>query len=123
MREKTKGKQSSSLTPTQTRWIKMSTTPYLLKKKNDKAVAIKVTKQVNTRGTKQILMPKEIISIMKTKKGLDPNNDVRSPMDFREFGNLTKLGCIAWVASYWFKLFLCGLVENMDPNCPSMSSN
>ena len=47
---------------------KKVSTPYLLKKKkNDKEVAIKVNKQVNN-GVKRFLVPKEIISNMKSTK-------------------------------------------------------
>ena len=46
-------------------------TSYLLKKeKNDKVVSIEVNKQANTRGAKQVWVPKKIISTMmkSTKK-------------------------------------------------------
>ena len=42
------------------------------------------------------------------QEGLDPEMEVRSPMDFREFGDLTKYGCIMmdkiiakWVSEYY----------------------
>jgi hypothetical protein len=37
------------------------------------------------------------------QEGLDPKREVRSPKDFGEFGDLAKLGCISWDASYWIK--------------------
>jgi hypothetical protein len=80
---------------------KKASTPYLLKKKknNEKVVVIKVNKKANNRA-KHIWVPKEIISNMNsTKKVLDPKGKVRSPMDFREFGDLVKFGCISWGAS------------------------
>ena len=78
---------------------KKATTTYLFKKKkNDKVVAIKVKKQTNN-GTKRVWVPKEIISNMKSTKKFDPKREVRSPMDFGEFGDLAKYGCISWGAS------------------------
>ena len=35
------------------------------------------------------------------QEGLDPEREVRSPMDFEEFGDLAKYGCISWGASLW----------------------
>ena len=35
------------------------------------------------------------------QEGLDPKREVRSPMDFGEFGDLAKYGCISWGASLW----------------------
>jgi hypothetical protein len=67
-KRKTKERQAISPTPTPTRWTRKATTPYLLKKKNDKVMAIKVNKHANTRGVKQVWVPKEIISTMKSTK-------------------------------------------------------
>jgi hypothetical protein len=39
----------------------------------------------------------------KHQEGLDPKRKARSPKEFGEFGDLTKLGCISWDASYWIK--------------------
>lgn len=56
-----KKRQTSKLSNTYTNKVdKPATTPYLLKKKNDKVVDIKVNKQANTKGAKQIWAPKEI---------------------------------------------------------------
>ena len=62
-------KKTSKLSNTYTNKVdKKASTPYLLKKKkNDKVVAIKVNKQANNR-VKQFLVPKEIISNMKSTK-------------------------------------------------------
>jgi hypothetical protein len=50
-----KKRQTSKLSNTYTNKVdKTATTPYLLKKKNDKVVDIKVNKQANTKGAKQI---------------------------------------------------------------------
>jgi hypothetical protein len=46
---------------------KKASTPYLLKKKNDNAVVIKVNKQANN-GVKRFWVPKETISNMKSTK-------------------------------------------------------
>jgi hypothetical protein len=59
-------KQTSKLSNTYTNKVeKKASTPYLLKKKNDKVVAIKVNKKAND-GAKCIWVPKEIISNMKS---------------------------------------------------------
>jgi hypothetical protein len=61
-------KQTSKLSNTYTNKVeKKASTPYLLKKKNDKVVAIKVNKKAND-GAKCIWVPKEIISNMKSTK-------------------------------------------------------
>jgi hypothetical protein len=31
------------------------------------------------------------------QEDLDPEGEVKSPMDFREFGDLALFGCISWV--------------------------
>jgi hypothetical protein len=85
---------------------KKAATPYLIKnKKNGKVIAIKANKQANKgKGAKCIWVPKEIISTMKKhQEGLDPEREVRSLKDLGEFGDLAKLGCISWDASYWIK--------------------
>jgi hypothetical protein len=66
-KEKNKN-QTSKLSNTYTNKVnKKAFTPYLLKKKNDKVVAIKVNKQANKR-VKHIWVPKEIICNMKSTK-------------------------------------------------------
>ena len=66
-KEKNK-KETSKLSNTYTNKVdKKASTPYLLKKKNDKVVAIKVNKQANN-GAKRVWVPKEIISNMKSTK-------------------------------------------------------
>ena len=61
-------KETSKLSNTYTNMVdKKASTPYVLKKKNDKVVAIKVNKQANN-GAKRIWVPKEIISNMKSTK-------------------------------------------------------
>ena len=110
-------KQTSKLSNTYTNKVdKKASTPYLLKKKkNDKVVAIKVNKQANN-GAKRIWVPKEIISNIKsTKEGLDPEREVRSPMDFGEFGDLAKYGCILWGASLWTKVIAKWVSEYYGP--------
>jgi hypothetical protein len=68
IRRKRKKKQTSKLSNTYTNKVnKKAFTPYLLKKKNDKVVAIKVNKQANKR-VKHIRVPKETISNMKSTK-------------------------------------------------------
>ena len=66
-KEKNK-KQTSKLSNTYTNKVdKKASTPYLLKKKKNDKVAIKVNKQANN-GAKRIWVPKEIISNMKSIK-------------------------------------------------------
>jgi hypothetical protein len=81
------------------------------KKKNDKVVAIKVNKQANNVGAKGDYFQHE-----EHQEGLDSKGEVRSPMDFGEFGDLAKFGCISWGASYWIMPLPSGLVNTMDPN-------
>jgi hypothetical protein len=84
-------------------------------------IAIKANKQANKgKGAKHIWVPKEIISTMKiTMKGLDPKREVRSPKDFGEFGDLAKLGCISWDASYWIKSIAKWVSEYFGPKFPT----
>ena len=61
-------KQTSKFSNTYTNKVdKKASTPYLLKKENEKVVALKVNKQANN-GTKCIWVPKEIIFNMKSTK-------------------------------------------------------
>ena len=66
---------------------KKASTPYLLKKKNDKVVAIKVNKQANN-GAKHIGARGDYFQHEEHQEGLDPEGEVRSSMDFREFGDM-----------------------------------
>ena len=66
--KKKEKKQASKLSNTYTNKVdKKASTPNLLKKKNDKVVAIKVKKPANN-GANHIWVPKEIISNMKSTK-------------------------------------------------------
>ena len=68
LRRKREKKQTSNLSNTYTNKVdKKASTPYLLKKKNDKVVAIKVNKQANN-VVKHFWVPKEIISNIKSTK-------------------------------------------------------
>ena len=49
------------------------------------------------------------------QEGLNPEREVRNPMNFGEFGDLTKFVCISWGASLWTKSLSIGLVNTMDP--------
>ena len=94
-------RQTSKLSNTYTNKVdKKASTPYLLKKKkNDKVVAIKVNKQANNGAKRHLGAKGDHFQHKEHKKGLDPKREVRSPMDFREFGDLAKNGCISWGAS------------------------
>jgi hypothetical protein len=101
---------------------KKAATTYLIKnKKNGKVIAIKDNKQTNkVKGAKHIWVPKDIISTMKiTMKGLDSKREVISPKDFGEFGDLAKLGCISWDASYLIKSIAKWVSEYFGPKFPT----
>jgi hypothetical protein len=69
-RQKLKQKPSSKISNTYINKVdKKAATPYLIKKKNGKVIAIKANKQANKgKGAKCIWVPKEIISTMKNTK-------------------------------------------------------
>ena len=52
------------------------------------------------------------------QEGLDPEREVRSPMDFGEFGDLAKCGCISWGASHWIMLITKWVSEYYGPKVP-----
>jgi hypothetical protein len=54
----------------------------------------------------------------KHQESLDPKREVRSPKDYGEFGDLTKLRCISWDASYWIKCIAKWVSENFGPKFP-----
>jgi hypothetical protein len=116
-KEKNK-KQTSKLSKTYNHKMdKKASTPYhLKKKKNDKVVAIKVNKQANNMA-KCIWVP--YFQHEEHQEGLDPEGEMRSPMDFGEFGDLAKFRCISWDASCWTRPLSSGLVKIMNPNSPS----
>ena len=99
--KKKEKKKTSKFSNTYTNKVdKKASTPYLLKKKkNDKVVAIKVNKQANN-GVKQVLGAKgNHFQHEEHQEGLDPEREVKSPMDIGEFGDLAKFECISWGAS------------------------
>jgi hypothetical protein len=57
----------------------------------------------------------------KHQKGLDPEKELRSLKDFGEFGDLAKLGCISWDASYWIKSIAKWFNVYFGPKFPSMT--
>jgi hypothetical protein len=69
-RQKLKQKPTSKISNTYIKKVdKKVATPYLIKKKNGKVIAIKANKQTNKgKGAKRIWVPKEIISTMKSTK-------------------------------------------------------
>jgi hypothetical protein len=69
-RQKLKQESSSKISNTYIKKVdKKTATPYLIKKKNRKVIAIKANKQANKgKGAKRIWVPKEIISTMKSTK-------------------------------------------------------
>jgi hypothetical protein len=117
--EKKGGKQTSKLSSTYTtKWTKRYHTILAQEKKNNKVISIKINKQANKgKGAKRIWVPKYFISNMKsTKKSLGPERKVRSPIDFRKFGDLAKLGCVSWDTSYHIKFIAKWVSENYGPN-------
>ena len=58
-------------------------------------VAIKVNKQANNRGQTHLGAKGDNFQHEENQEGLDPEREVRSPMDFGEFGDLVySFGCI-----------------------------
>jgi hypothetical protein len=55
----------------------------------------------------------------KHQEGLDSKREVRSPKDFGEFGDLAKLGCISWDATYWIKSIAKWVSEYFGPKFPT----
>jgi hypothetical protein len=51
----------------------------------------------------------------KHQEGLGPMRELSSPKEIGEFGNLTKLGCISWDASYWIKYIAKWVSEYFGP--------
>jgi hypothetical protein len=49
--------------------------------------------------------------------------EVISPMDYEKFGDLVKLKCISWGASYWIKLLPSESVKTTYPNSPPILGN
>ena len=52
------------------------------------------------------------------QEGLDLEREVRSPMDFGEFGDLAKYGCISWGASHWIMSIAKWVSEYYGPKFP-----
>jgi hypothetical protein len=57
----------------------------------------------------------------KHQEGLDPEREVRSSKDYEEFGDLAKLGCISWDASYWIKSIAKWVSAYFGPKFPPMT--
>jgi hypothetical protein len=55
----------------------------------------------------------------KHQEGLDPEREVRRPKDSGEFGDLVKLGCISWDASYWIKFIAKWVSEYFGSKFPN----
>ena len=54
----------------------------------------------------------------KHQEGLDFEREVGSLKDVGEFGDLTNLGCISWVTSYWIKFIAKWVSEYFGPKFP-----
>ena len=52
------------------------------------------------------------------QEGLDPEREVRSLMEFGEFGDLAKYGCISWGASHWIMSIAKWVSEYYGPKFP-----
>jgi hypothetical protein len=46
------------------------------------------------------------------QKGLDHKIEIRSPKDLKEFGDVEKLGCISWGASYQINIIIKWVSES-----------
>ena len=117
--KKKEKKQTSKFSNTYTNKVdKKASTPYISKKKkNNKVVAIKVNKQAN--GQTHLGAKGDHFQHEEHQEGLDPKRKVRSPMDFGEFEDLAKYGCILWGASLWIRILPSGLVNTINLNSPS----
>jgi hypothetical protein len=85
---------------------KKAATPYLIKKKKKgKVIEINANKQANKgkRGQMHLGAKGNYFNHEKHQEELDPKREGRSLKVHKEFGDLTKLGCISWDASYWIK--------------------
>jgi hypothetical protein len=85
---------------------KKATTPYLIKKKKNGKSDINQGQQASQqrkRGQMHLGAQENNFNHEEHQEGLDSKREVRSPKDNREFGDLVKLECISWDASYWIK--------------------
>ena len=89
--EKRKRQQANSSTPIPTRWTKRLQHHLIEKKKNNKVIAIKASKQLNKgKWDKRNRLPKNIISNMKSTKKVWTLRGKWS-MDFKELEDLAKM--------------------------------
>jgi hypothetical protein len=100
---------------------KKATIPYLVKKKkNGNMISIKANKQANKgRGQTYLRAKGDYLNHEKHQEGLDPMREVRSPKDFGESRDLTKLGCISWDASHRIKIIAKWASEYFGPKFPT----
>lgn len=53
------------------------------------------------------------------QKDLGPKRDMRSPIDFEEFGDLDQIGSISWGTSYRIKIIVKWVSEDYGPKFPT----
>jgi hypothetical protein len=106
-KQKLKQKQTSKISNTYINKVdKKTATPYLIKKKKEwkgDSNQGQQASQQRKRGQTHLGAKGNYFNHEKHQGGLDPEREVRSPKDIGEFGDLAKLGCISWDASYWIK--------------------
>jgi hypothetical protein len=74
------------------------------------------------KGDQTHMGPKgDYLNHEKHHEGLDPKREVRILKDFRESGDLAKLGCISWMHHIGSSLLPSGLVNTLDQNSPPMT--
>jgi hypothetical protein len=71
------------------------------------------------RGQTHLSAKENYFNHEKHQEGLDPEREVRSPNDDREFGDLANLGCISWDASYWIKSIAKWVSVYFGPKFPT----
>jgi hypothetical protein len=116
-----KSQQEKSPTSTSIRWIKRllhHTWPKRKKWKGDSNQGQQASQQ--RKGGQTHLGGKgNYFNHEKHQEGLDPEREVRSPKDYGEFGDLAKLECILWDASYWIKSIAKWVSEYIGPKSPT----
>jgi hypothetical protein len=83
---------------------KKAATPYLIKKKKEWKGDSNQGQQASHQrkgGQTHLGAKGNYFNYEKHQEGLDPEREVRSPKDIEEFGDLAKLSCLSWDASYW----------------------
>jgi hypothetical protein len=120
-KSKKSSQQAKSPTPTSIKWIKGCYTIFDQEEKEwkDDSNQGQQTSQLRERGQIHLGAKGNYFNHEKHHEGLDPKREVRSPKNFGEFGDLAKLGCISWDASYWIKSIAKWISKYFRPKFPT----